>query len=133
EVRGWVEDERRRAITRDKHGPTRTGTDFGGGAKKSSSVFVRGSSVSVRGTSVSVGGSPCRPPSSSQLVANAALSLLNLCCHLLDRQLAAQAEAFEKEGGFTERLYRIRINRRQAEHLLSPRERRPSSYGQRRR
>jgi four helix bundle suffix protein len=27
---------------------------------------------------------------------------------LLDRQLAAQAEAFEREGGFTERLYRTR-------------------------
>ena len=50
--------------------------------------------------------------SSSALVANAALSLLNLCCHLLDRQLAAQAQAFESEGGFTERLYRIRRQRR---------------------
>jgi four helix bundle suffix protein len=47
--------------------------------------------------------------SSAQLVANAALSLLNLCCYLLDRQLAAQAAAFEKEGGFTERLYRCRL------------------------
>jgi four helix bundle suffix protein len=46
------------------------------------------------------------------LVANAALSLLNLCCYLLDRQLAAQAEAFEKEGGFTERLYRTRSQAR---------------------
>jgi four helix bundle suffix protein len=45
-------------------------------------------------------------------VANAALSLLNLCCHLLDRQLAAQASAFEKEGGFTERLYRTRSQAR---------------------
>jgi four helix bundle suffix protein len=36
------------------------------------------------------------------------LSLLNLSCYLLDRQLAAQAQAFEKNGGFTERLYRIR-------------------------
>jgi four helix bundle suffix protein len=26
----------------------------------------------------------------------------------LDRQLAAQAAAFENEGGFTERLYRVR-------------------------
>ena len=42
------------------------------------------------------------------LIANAALSLLNLSCYLLDRQLAAQAEAFENEGGFTERLYRVR-------------------------
>ena len=43
-----------------------------------------------------------------ELAANAALSLLNLACYLLDRQLAAQAAAFEKEGGFTERLYRVR-------------------------
>jgi len=50
--------------------------------------------------------------SSPQLVANAALSLLNLACYLLDRQLAAQAAAFEKEGGFTERLYRVRTQRR---------------------
>lgn len=46
------------------------------------------------------------------LAANAALSLLNLCCFWLDRQIAAQAEAFEREGGFTERLYRVRRNRR---------------------
>jgi four helix bundle suffix protein len=50
--------------------------------------------------------------SSAQLVANAALSLLNLCCYFLDRQLAAQATAYEKEGGFTERLYRVRRGRR---------------------
>ena len=47
--------------------------------------------------------------------ANAALSLLNLCCFLLDRQIAALAEAFEREGGFTERLYRIRQKRRRGE------------------
>jgi four helix bundle suffix protein len=51
-------------------------------------------------------------PRSEELVANAALSLLNLACYLLDRQLAAQAAAFEKEGGFTERLYRVRSQRR---------------------
>jgi four helix bundle suffix protein len=49
--------------------------------------------------------------SSAELVGNAALSLLNLCCYLLDRQLAAQAAAFEREGGFTERLYRVRQRR----------------------
>jgi len=31
---------------------------------------------------------------------------------LLDRQFAAQADAFEQEGGFTERLYRTRTQRR---------------------
>lgn len=62
--------------------------------------------------SVPVCDSPCPSVSSSTLVANAALSLLNLCCYLLDRQLAAQAQAFENEGGFTERLYRIRNQKR---------------------
>ena len=93
---------------------------------------------------MSVGVSPRGPLSTPTLVANAALSLLNLACYLLDRQLAAhasissiqssypelaanaalvligvatalldrqlasQAAAFEKEGGFTERLYRVR-------------------------
>lgn len=51
-------------------------------------------------------------PSPEELAANAALSLLNLAGHLLDRQLAAQAAAFEKEGGFTERLYRVRAETR---------------------
>jgi four helix bundle suffix protein len=46
------------------------------------------------------------------LAANAALSLLNVCCRLLDRQLAAQAKTFEAEGGFTEWLYRVRSQRR---------------------
>jgi four helix bundle suffix protein len=48
----------------------------------------------------------------AELVANAALSLLNLCCHLLKRQIAAQERAFVEHGGFTERLYRIRSERR---------------------
>ena len=63
--------------------------------------------------SVEVGESPCSPVSCAELAANAALSLLNLCCYLLDRQLGAQAEAFSAEGGFTERLYRVRSRRRE--------------------
>jgi four helix bundle suffix protein len=35
-----------------------------------------------------------------------------VACSLLDRQLSAQATAFEKEGGFTERLYRTRSQAR---------------------
>ncbi len=62
--------------------------------------------------SVSVDDRPCKSLSSPTLVANAALSLLNLACYLLDRQLTAQAEAFENEGGFTERLYRVRTKNR---------------------
>jgi len=56
---------------------------------------------------------PIRPPSYSEIAANAALILLAVACSLLDRQIAAQAKAFETEGGFTERLYRVRsANRR---------------------
>ena len=95
QVRAWVKDERR--------GQTRTDTDRQGrgkSAKPSAPASVR---VSER---------PGKSVSSSQLVANAALSLLNLACYLLDRQLAAQEKAFVEEGGFTERLYRVRSERR---------------------
>lgn len=93
EVRAWVVLEKK---ILDEHGRTLTNTN----KKTESSVQVRDS--------------PCQSLSNSTLVANAALSLLNLCCHLLDRQLAAQAASFEKEGGFTERLYRIRSQARRS-------------------
>lgn len=38
---------------------------------------------------------------------NAALTLIAGANSLLDRQIKAQAEAFENEGGFTERMYRV--------------------------
>ena len=94
EVRAWVEAER--------GGQTRTDTDRQGrGNARKLSVPA---SVKVR----------VRPgvPGSAELVANAALSLLNLACYLLDKQLAAQEKAFVEEGGFTERLYRVRSARR---------------------
>jgi four helix bundle suffix protein len=91
QVRAWVEVERKRAETdTDKHGRTPKGLTV----------------------PVPVRASPCPSVSSAQLVANAALSLLNLACYLLDRQVEAQAAAFEREGGFTERLYRVRSARR---------------------
>jgi four helix bundle suffix protein len=92
DVQAWVSEER--AIIKDKHRPARTSTDI------------------AHSLSVNVGESPCQSLSSACLAANGALSLLNLACFLLDRQLAAQAEAFEKEGGFTERLYRRRVQAR---------------------
>ncbi len=48
----------------------------------------------------------------AEIAANAAHVLIGVACVLLDRQLAAQARAFEQEGGFTERLYRVRSQRR---------------------
>ena len=48
----------------------------------------------------------------AEIAANAALVLIGVACTLLDRQILAQAEAFVEEGGFTERLYRVRTARR---------------------
>jgi four helix bundle suffix protein len=90
EVRAWVEEER--------GGQTRIDTDKQGRGKAGK--------LSVP-ASVKVRACQC-VPGSAELVANAALSLLNLACHLLDKQLAAQEKAFVEEGGFTERLYRVR-------------------------
>ena len=49
-----------------------------------------------------------------ELSANAVLVLIGVACALLDRQIAAQAAVFEQEGGFTERLYRVRQERRRS-------------------
>ncbi len=49
-----------------------------------------------------------------EIAANAALVLINVGTALLDRQIASQAAAFEHEGGFTERLYRIRSRQRKS-------------------
>ncbi len=51
-------------------------------------------------------------PTHPEIAANAVLALIAVATALLDRQLAAQASAFEREGGFTERLYRLRSERR---------------------
>ena len=48
----------------------------------------------------------------AEIAANGALALIMVASSLLNRQVEAQAAAFEKEGGFTERLYRVRRQKR---------------------
>ncbi|MFH1963989.1 MAG: four helix bundle suffix domain-containing protein [Acidobacteriota bacterium] len=104
EVQEWVVEERGSTLGEHGHtdgqGRTRTNTDGEAGrrcgndqvsVKVSDSPFQSVSSLSL---------------SSVCLAANAALSLLNLACCLLDRQVGRLAVDFENEGGFTERLYR---------------------------
>jgi four helix bundle suffix protein len=100
-VQAWVAEEIEWKHT-EAHGPAPTATDR-----------------TCRPPSVSAPDRPCSSLSSSALAANAALSPLNLACHLLDRQLAAQARHSETEGGFTERLHRVRSAARQF-HFPSP-------------
>jgi four helix bundle suffix protein len=47
-----------------------------------------------------------------EIAANGALALLAVACSLLDRQIATLEKSFVEEGGFTERLYRVRSQRR---------------------
>ena len=50
-----------------------------------------------------------------EIAANGALALLAVACALLDRQIATLEKNFVEEGGFTERLYRVRTARRKAQ------------------
>ena len=69
---------------------------------------------------------PSIKSSFAEIAANAALVLIGVACALLDRQILAQAEAFVEEGGFTERLYRVRTaRRRHAPRRIHRRRRRP--------
>ena len=47
-----------------------------------------------------------------EISANAVLVLIAVACSLLDRQVARLAQNFENEGGFTERLYKVRTEKR---------------------
>jgi four helix bundle suffix protein len=102
QFRTWVAQEVRQAARErntDRHGPARND-------REAPRHDVRGGpceSVPVRVSSEDL---------PAVLAANGALSLLNLCIHLIGRQMEAQADAFEKEGGFTERLYKRRTQRR---------------------
>jgi len=49
---------------------------------------------------------------SSEIAANAAICVIHQANYLLDRQLKALEKEFVKEGGFTERLYRVRSQAR---------------------
>ena len=47
-----------------------------------------------------------------EIAANGALALLAVACSLLDRQIVTLEKNFVEEGGFTERLYRVRSQRK---------------------
>jgi len=101
EVQGWVASERERFKSNtDEQGQAQTSRD------------TRTHRDDSEAASVLVSDSPCQSLSSACLAANAALSLLNLACYLLDRQVERLAQDFENEGGFTERLYRVRTAKR---------------------
>ncbi len=60
---------------------------------------------------VGSGSAGTRAPS-DEVAANGALTLLDVNIVLLGRQVASQADSFEKHGGMTERMYRVRSEKR---------------------
>jgi four helix bundle suffix protein len=107
ELQQWVAEERRNGIDTDKQGQTQTDRD----SRTNTDTNVNRPVLQVK-ESVNVSDGPCESLSSACLVANATLSLLNLACYFLDRQIVRLAADFENEGGFTERLYRVRSTKR---------------------
>lgn len=53
-----------------------------------------------------------RKQTHGEIAANTALVLIAVACSLLDRQLASLGKRFLDQGGFTERMYRMRSERR---------------------
>ena len=96
EVAAWVREEHERG----RSGQSGRGGRSGPGGDDLSTSSTKSTS-SIRSESTY-----------PELAANATLVLLAVACSLLDRQLAAQATAFETDGGFTERLYRVRSEKR---------------------
>jgi four helix bundle suffix protein len=94
-VAGWVREVRER----EKNG--RNGPDGRGPPKLRAAASMQ-STPSIQSKS----------PTYAEIAANAAHTLVVVAASLLNRQTAAQAAAFEKEGGFTERLHRVRTARR---------------------
>lgn len=84
-----------------RSGPAKKTYQSTGSTGATGATGSTGATVSTRST----GGARV---SYAEASANAALTLIAVACSLLERQLAAQAAAFEREGGFTERLYRTR-------------------------
>ena len=88
EVAAWV---------KEVHG---LGGQSGHGGRPSKILSTK-SAVSIQST-----------PNVAEPAANAALTLIAVACALLDRQIETLAKNFVEEGGFTERLHRVRTARR---------------------
>jgi four helix bundle suffix protein len=95
-VADWVKELRGRHGQNGRCGPSIKST---GSARSAGSTRSTGSTGSTRSTY-------------RELAANATLVLIAVACSLLDRQIASLAAAFVEKGGFTERLYSVRTQRR---------------------
>lgn len=125
DFRLWVKEEyelqqMEKPVDTDRHGQTQTSTDEHGQTEMcTDGQGQTRTSTDEHGrtrTGTDNAETPCadstRPCPPECFVANGALSLLNLACWFLGRQVEQLAAAFEDEGGFTERLYKVRTAKR---------------------
>lgn len=110
----WARDDARRAMLIDSRPKTADDVAVWATAVKNSGLSGRkedgpdgrkGQSGLETGSTSSTGSAMSTYP---EIAANGALALIAVACSLLDRQIAVLEKAFVDEGGFTERLYRVR-------------------------
>lgn len=107
----WLRDDPRRAeLIRRRPGTADSVVEWARDVRLAGTEAGRGGQ---RGQGKSTPSTSSTPSTYPEIAANGALALIAVATALLDRQIAAQATAFEKEGGFTERLYRVRSASRQ--------------------
>lgn len=104
EVADWVGEVRRRDGQDGRDG--RDGRDGLNGRRRRTDPSIE----SIE----SIASIPSIQSTYPEIAANAALVLIGVACALLDRQIAAQAAVFTAEGGFTERLHRVRTTERRS-------------------
>lgn len=97
-VAEWVQEVHDRGRANGPNGPD--------GRKRPSIKSIR----SIESTPSIAPGRSTHP----EIAANAALVLIGVACALLGRQIEALAAAFTEEGGFSERLYRVRTERKRS-------------------
>ncbi len=106
----WPRDDRRRAWLIDSRPKTADDVAEWARAVKASGRDGRvgQSGQSIESTESTMSTSSDSPADYPEIAANGALALIAVACSLLDRQIASLEKAFVDEGGFTERLYRVR-------------------------
>jgi four helix bundle suffix protein len=101
EVAAWVRE------MHESHGRDGPGGRYGPGKP----TERRGGVDSASGSMPSISSIRSISANYPEIAANAAHVLIGVACALLDRQIEALAAAFAREGGFTERLHRVRTQR----------------------
>jgi four helix bundle suffix protein len=104
-------DSRREALIAARPATADDVADWAVAVKKSGRCGHRGQPVDSASTQSTVS-TEFISPDFPEIAANGALALIAVATALLDRQMQAQAAAFEMEGGFTERLYKSRTQAR---------------------